>query len=59
MKRKADVPHALKLFSRKVGVPDAIVCDQGGEQVGGESIKLLRQSGTMVRQIKPNTPWSN
>ena len=59
LQRKGDVPQALKLFFRKVGVPDAIICDQGGEQVGGESRKLLRQCGTVVRRLEPNTPWSN
>lgn len=59
MKRKSDVPFALKLFFKKVGVPDAIICDQGGEQIGGDSKKLLRESGTVVKQIEPNTPWSN
>ena len=59
MKRKADVPYALKLFFKKVGVPDAIICDQGREQICGNSRKLMRESGTVVRQIEPNTPWSN
>ena len=59
LRRKGDVPQAMKLFFRKVGVPEAIICDQGREQVQGESLKLMRESGTMVRQIEPNTPWSN
>ena len=59
LKNKRDVPHALHLFFKKVGVPDAIVCDQGKEQVESESLKVLRDSGTMVRTLEPNTPWAN
>ena len=49
----------MKLFFQKVGVPEAIICDQCREQVQGESLKLMRESGTLVKQIEPNTPWSN
>ena len=59
LKRKADVPYAIKLFFKKVGIPEAIICDRGGEQIGGESKKLMRETGTIVKQIEPNTPWSN
>ena len=59
LKRKSDVPFALGMFFKKVGVPDAIICDQGGEQIGGDSKKLMREVGTVVKQIEPNTPWSN
>ena len=59
LKTKRDVPHALRLFFKKVGVPDAIICDQGKEQIEGESKKLLRDSGTIIRRIEPNTPWAN
>ena len=58
-KKKRDTPHALRLFFKKVGVPDVIVCDQGKEQVEGKSLKLLRNSGTMVRTLEPNAPWAN
>ena len=53
------MPHALRLFFKKVGVPDAIICDQGKEQIEGESQKLLRDSGTIIRRIEPNTSWAN
>ena len=46
----------LKLFFKKVGVPDVIICDRGGEQIRGDSRKLMRESGTIVKQIDPNTP---
>ena len=59
LKNKRDVPHALRLFFKKVGVPDAIICDQGKEQIEGESQKLLRDSGTIIRRIEPNTPRAN
>ena len=59
LNNKRDVPHALRLFFENMGVPDVIVCDQGKEQVEGESLKLLRDSGTMLRTLEPNTPWTN
>ena len=59
MKQKAHLHYALKLFFKKVGVPDAIICDRGGEQIGGESKKIIQDSGTVIRQIEPKTPWSN
>ena len=55
LKTKRDVPHTLSLFFKKVGVPEAINCDQGKEQIEGESMKLLRGSGTIIRRIEPNT----
>lgn len=59
LKAKRDLPHAMRLFFKRVGVPDAIICDGGKEQVQGETGKLLRDSGTMIRRIEPNTPWAN
>ena len=59
LKGKGDVPQALRLFFKKVGVPDAIICDQSREQTRGESQKLIREAGTVIRRIEPNTPWSN
>ena len=59
LKTKQDVPHTLGLFFTKVAVPDAIVCDQKKEQMQGESMKLMRDSGTMVRTLEPNMPWAN
>ena len=53
------MPHALRLFFKEVGVPDTIICNQGKEQIEGESKKLLRDSGTIIRRIEPNTPWAN
>ena len=59
MKAKRDVHYALRLFFKKVGVPDAIICDRGKEQIEGNSQKLLQDSGTIIRTIEPNTPWAN
>ena len=41
LKTKGDVPYALKLFFKKVGVPDAIICDQSKEKTMDKSIKLM------------------
>lgn len=59
LRTRSDMHHALRLFFKKVGVPDAIICDQGKEQIEGRSQQLMRDSGTMIRRIEPNTPWAN
>jgi hypothetical protein len=32
MKSKAEVPQAVKQFTKEIGAPDAIICDIAGEQ---------------------------
>jgi len=59
MKSKAEVPQALRLFAKEVGVPDAIVCDKSGEQTSGEVKDLCYKFGTTLRQLEENTPWAN
>jgi len=59
MKSKAEVPQALRLFAKEVGVPDAIVCDKSGEQTSGEIKNLCYKFGTTLRQLEEHTPWAN
>ena len=59
MKSKKEVPLALKEFFKKVGVPDAVICDEAKEQIMGDSRKIMREAGTTIRAIEPGTPWSN
>ena len=59
MKTKGEVHLAMKEFFKRIGVPDAIVCDPAKEQILGDTKKLAREAGTVIRAIEPNTPWSN
>ena len=59
MKSKSEVHLALKEFFKKIGVPDAIICDDAKEQILGESRKVMREAGTTIRALEPGTPWSN
>ena len=59
MRTKGEVHHAMKEFFKKIGVPDAIICDPAREQILGDSRKLAREAGTVIRAIEPDTLWSN
>ena len=41
MKKKSEVPLALKLFAKEIGAPDAIICDAAGEQKSKEVQKSV------------------
>ena len=59
MRSKSEVPHAVKLFAKEVGAPDAIICDAAPEQIHGETKKFCQQIGTTIRALEEGTPWSN
>lgn len=59
MKGVGDIPKAVKMFFKRIGVPDAIICDGHKSQVQGEARKLCQQAGCIIRQLEANTPWSN
>ena len=59
MKSKGDFVHALKLFFKEVGVPDALVCDPSGEQTSRKSKQLCNQVGTTLRVLEEHTQWAN
>jgi len=59
MKRRAELPFALKSMFKGVGVPAGIVADGAREQVQGESLRLCQQAGCTVKELEKDTPWSN
>ena len=59
MKSKSEVPQAMKLFFKQIGVPDAVICDRSGEQTSQAMLDLARDVGTTIRQLEANTPWAN
>ena len=59
MKRKYEVPLALKLFAKEIGSPDAIICDAAGEQKSKEVQKFCHRIGTTLRYLEESTPWAN
>ena len=59
MRSKADVPAALKLFSKEIGAPDAIVCDDSGEQTSRKVKTFLQEIGTSLRVLEKGTQWAN
>ena len=59
MKSKSEVPAALKLFSKEIGAPDAIIADAAGEQTSRQVKTFLQQVGTTLRVLEKGTQWSN
>jgi hypothetical protein len=59
MRKESDVHHAVRLFFKEIGVPDAIICDNAKAQVLGKTQELCRMAGTLIRQIEPHSPWAN
>ena len=59
LKRKAEIPLAMKSFFKDVGVPDTLVADGAPEQIAGESRCLCQMVQCHIDQLQPHTPWTN
>ena len=59
MKKKSEVHLAMKAFFKRVGIPDAIICDGAREQTQGKVKEVVNLVGTVIRQLERNTPWAN
>ena len=59
MKRRKDLHHALKQMFKHVGVPPELICDGAGEQVKGESRKLINKVNSDIKELEAESPWSN
>ena len=59
MKSKGEFPEALKMFSKEIGVPTALIVDPAGEQTSQEVRKFCHQIGTTLRTLEENTQWAN
>ena len=58
MAKRSDAHKAVKLFLKRVGAPEAIVCD-GAREFLGKTKKVCNEAGTTIRQLERGTPWSN
>ena len=52
MKKKNEVPQAVKIFAKEVGTPDAIISDAVHEQKYQYMGKLPNEIGTSLRIIE-------
>ena len=59
LKARSEVILALKEFAKRIGVPEAIICDASGEQSSQELRKFCQEIGTTLRYIEEGTPWAN
>jgi hypothetical protein len=59
MKSKSEVLQAVKEFAKKIGAPDAIICDAASEQKSKPLQKFLGEFGTTLRVLEEGTPWAN
>ena len=55
MKSKSEFPQALKLFSNKVGVPNAFILDPSGEQTSINVCAFCHKIGTTLRILEEQT----
>ena len=59
LKKRADLPQALKHMFKSVSVPTAIVADGAKEQVSGDSLRLCQYASCTVKELEKETLWSN
>ena len=59
MKRKSEVYMVVKMFAKKIGAPNAIVCDMAKEQTSAELKGFLNDIGITLRALEEGTPWAN
>lgn len=59
MRKEAHYLDALKLFSKKVGAPNTLVCDGAKTQKKQEVKDYLHQIGTTLRVLELRTQWAN
>ena len=61
MSSKSEARVALQEFIKDVGIPNEMVCDGAGEQVGPKSdfIKACRRVHYKMRRTEPHSPWQN
>jgi len=61
MASKSEAGVALQEFIEDVGIPNEMVCDGAGEQVGPKSdfVKTCRRVHFKMRRTEPHSPWQN
>ena len=59
MKKEAEYPLALKLFSKEIGAPNILVCDGSNTQNQRDVKTFLTQIGTTLKTLEAETQWAN
>ena len=59
MRLKVEVLQEVKLFSKDIGAPEAIICDEVGEQTSNNIQKVCRDIGTTFRVLEEVTTCTN
>ena len=59
MKKRKEVLHAMKMFAKEIGAPDAIITVAAREQHLKPLKKFLSEIGTTLWILEENTPCAN
>lgn len=59
MKKRAELPKALKLFFKEVGIPPKLIADKAKEQVMDDTSRLCKLSECKVIELEKGTPAAN
>ena len=59
MKTESDFPKAIRIVSKMVGAPKAIICDSVKAQKSSEIKEFLTSIGTSLRLLETGTPSAN
>ena len=59
MKKRKEVPQAVKQFAKEIGAPEALIADGAAEQKSQEVKQFCADIGTTLRVLEVDTPWAN
>eukprot|EP00970_Alexandrium_tamarense_P013767 scaffold3678_cov106-Alexandrium_tamarense.AAC.1 len=59
MKSVAEFPHALRMFAKEVGVPQALIVDPHRAQTSKEVQQFCHKIGTTLRVLEESTQFAN
>eukprot|EP00957_Ditylum_brightwellii_P191816 14602535-Ditylum_brightwellii.AAC.1 len=60
MKKESEVIQAVKQVTKKIGAPEAIICDGAWTQSKGKDIlQFMAQVRTTLLVLEEDTPWAN
>ena len=59
MKMESEIPQALKMFAKEVGVPTHLVADPARAQKSAKVVEFLHKIGTTLRLLEESTQWAN
>ena len=59
MWKQSEVALDLKMFSKEIGAPNAIICDAAREQISQAVRDFYYKIRTSLRVLEEVTPWEN